>query len=980
MAAVLATGSASITINPQETEARLVFTPNPDGDGWDVSAVNKLAAEKNLGANPDQKAVETFLAKASKAKKPDPLEMVYAQGIPPEEPVPEKVNWAALPVPDDMAPHKEDVLAKAGPPQVFRVTVEKIKHESTVKKGRSLIPGKEETSVTWEKKETREKVTVNAKVLEVKYAEKGMVLGTVIPPVPGKNGRSIFARPIPPAILENANFLLGDNIVKEKNELTAGTSGFVRIGDIWADIVPLAKHSYKISTGADGLTLFFNFVPGDNRFPPPKGEQILAEAVVMGGDEDNLVSAVELDNAIDNAIKTGVAIEAFALFNPQEAEARVDINQDKTRASLYLRKGVAGAQPLEMKAISQALKESGVNGFDTEKLKTVIREFMEGKELVLPEYVLVEGASSTRGEDKNVKVSVEVFSEEEKKLVITRLKDWYSRNVLETLELNLDEAPDFALVENGQVIAKVSEGSDGKDGKDIFGNVIPGLPGNDPALKLFSGLELHGSEIKVAPQDGLLIFQASEKSFLGEVIEYHDGKIGIHISEDSMEVRGDFFREMGAGIPITIENIKKVISVHGIKKGIDWEGLEKACASTREKGSVLGHLVAQGVSPIAKGGCAVKWLIPLEPPESSNSNSSAGTSKIKTVQVKAGVPIAELSEPVPDGRPGYDVMGNEIPIEKAAAHSIEHDESVREVQAGKGKRLFAARSGELSFDGKALKILSIKTIQGDVNKEAGKIVFSGEIKITGNVLSGGVVVAASHVAVDGYAEEAMISSGGKATVTMGFKGGGKGLLKARAGISAAFIEKVSAVALGDVQLNKGSILSGIKTNGKLSIVSESGKLSGGICQARQGIDAADIGSERGLRTEISFGQDYFLKEQIGACEEEIVRFKSAISELEGKITELRNKKERLPDDLKIEKIRLVKLLEQANLKVFNLREKFEEHFESEIRCRGTIFPGVVIESHNRYYEVQQKRSQVIFYFDRESGRIKEKPMDLPGFE
>jgi uncharacterized protein (DUF342 family) len=972
MAVVFATGSASITVNPQETEARLVFAPNPDGDGWDVAAVNKLAAEKSLGAHPDQKAVETFLAKASKAKNTNPLEMVYAQGIPPEEPVPEKVNWAALPVPADMAPYQEETLEKAGPPQVFRVTVEKIKHESTVKKSRSLIPGKEEASVTWEKKENREKVNVNAKVLEAKYAEKGTALGTLIPPVPGKSGRSIFARPIPPAILENPGFLLGNGIAREKNELTALASGFIRIGDKWADIVPLAKHSYKINTGADGLTLFFNFEPGDKRFTPPSGGQILAEAAVMGGREENLVSAVELDNAIDEAIKTGTPVGAFALFHPQEAEARVDINQDKTKASLYLRKGVAGASPLEMKAISQALKDSGVNGFDAEQLKAAIHEFMEGKELVLPEYVLVEGASSTRGEDKNVKVSVEVFSEEEKKPVINQLKDWYSRNALETLDLNLDEAPDLAFVENGQEIARVSEGSDGEDGKDVFGNDIPGLPGNDPELKLFRGLELHGSSINAA-QDGLLIFQATEKSLLGEVIEYQDAKIGIHISEDSMEVKGDFFRETGPGIPITIDNIKKVINSHGIKKGIDWVGLEKACAYTREHGSILGHLVAQGVSAIARGGYAVKWLIPLELPELSD-DSSANASETGTVQVKAGVPIAELSEAVPNGRPGYDVMGNVIPIDNATALFIEHDESVREVQAGKGKRLFAARSGELSFDGKTLKIISTKTIEGDVNQETGKIKFSGELKITGNVLSGGVVIVASHVVVDGYAEEALISSGGKATVTMGFKGGGRGVLKARAGISAAFIERASAAALGDVQLGKGSILSSIKTNGKLIIASENGKLSGGICQARQGVDAADIGSEKGVRTEISFGQDYFLKEQIVACEEEIARVKSTLSEMEEKITELKKKKEKLPDDLKIEKIRLVKFMEQSNLKIFNLREKFEEHFESEIRCRGTVFSGVVIESHNRYYEVQQKRGAVIFYFDRESGRIKEKPL------
>ena len=153
MAATLATGSAYISVNSNETEAKLVFTPDPSGDAWDVSAVNKLASEKNLGATPDQKALETFLSKAGRAKNPEPMEMVYAQGIPPENPVVEKVPWAALPVPADMAPYQEETLKKAGAPQVYRVTVEKIKHESTVKKQHSLIPGKEEVAVTWEKKE-----------------------------------------------------------------------------------------------------------------------------------------------------------------------------------------------------------------------------------------------------------------------------------------------------------------------------------------------------------------------------------------------------------------------------------------------------------------------------------------------------------------------------------------------------------------------------------------------------------------------------------------------------------------------------------------------------------------------------------------------------------------------------------------------------------------------------------------------------------
>jgi uncharacterized protein (DUF342 family) len=242
------------------------------------------------------------------------------------------------------------------------------------------------------------------------------------------------------------------------------------------------------------------------------------------------------------------------------------------------------------------------------------------------------------------------------------------------------------------------------------------------------------------------------------------------------------------------------------------------------------------------------------------------------------------------------------------------------------------------------------------------------------VLPGCKIEGGSHIMIDGVAEEAFISAEGKAVVMHGFKGGGKGILKARAGVSSAFVERASVMAIGDIKLEKGAILSNIITNERLIIIEGDGRLMGGIYRARHGIEAADVGAEKSPVTEVSFGQDYFLKEKIDATEDEILKTRQGISNTEEKIKEARENKQRIPENIRTEKIRLVKLLEQLNKKVFNLREKFEEHFDAEIRVDGIVFPGVVIESHNRYYEIQQKRSGVIFYFDRESGRIKEKPI------
>jgi len=659
----------------------------------------------------------------------------------------------------------------------------------------------------------------------------------------------------------------------------------------------------------------------------------------------------------------------------QGAEAKVEINPDKTRAVLILKKGAAGARPLEIKAIYQVIKQSGIQGFDAEQLNAVIKTFIEGEELVLSDYVLVQGTPSTRGKDREIQVFVTQIPDEEKGPILTRLKTWFSREVSTSDEFDPQKTFNLAYVEKGMLVARVCEGSEGETGKDIFGNTIPGLPGNDPDIKLKRGLLQHGSEI-TASKNGLLIFEATEKSFFGDLVDYQDAKIRINISEDGMEANGDFFLEEGAGIPLTAENVQKVLSALSIKKGIDWENVKNACIQARSGKEVLGIVLARGEAPIPPGASAYKWLIRIKPPELENNdfqyepeglNSLAGG----TALIKAGTPIIEFSEALSEGRPGYDVKGTEIPIDKGIALSIEHDESIREVKFEKGRRLIAARSGELSYDGKNLKISSIKSIQGDVS---GKINFSGEIQIDGNVQPGTVLMGGSHVIVDGFAERAIISAEGKVVIAKGFKGGGKGTLRARAGIKAAFVERAAVMAAGDIQLDLGSILSSVKTNGKVMVLQENGKLSGGVYQARYGIDTADLGSPKGLRTEISFGQDYFLKGQLDACEGEIAKIKSLLAKADERVNQFLNNKQALPETLRKEKVRLVKLLEQLNLKAFTLREKFEEHFDTEIRIRGSVFPGVVIESHNRYYVVKQKRSQVVFYFDRESGRIKEKPL------
>jgi len=80
------------------------------------------------------------------------------------------------------------------------------------------------------------------------------------------------------------------------------------------------------------------------------------------------------------------------------------------------------------------------------------------------------------------------------------------------------------------------------------------------------------------------------------------------------------------------------------------------------------------------------------------------------------------------------------------------------------------------------------------------------------------------------------------------------------------------------------------------------------------------------------------------------------------------------DHIRQDKVKMLRLLEKRTHRIFDLRERFEAHVESEVRVRGIVFPGVILESHNRFYEVRSKKAKVAFSFDQEQGRIIERPL------
>jgi uncharacterized protein (DUF342 family) len=334
--------------------------------------------------------------------------------------------------------------------------------------------------------------------------------------------------------------------------------------------------------------------------------------------------------------------------------------------------------------------------------------------------------------------------------------------------------------------------------------------------------------------------------------------------------------------------------------------------------------------------------------------------------------LAEILPPETVPQDGWDVTGTPIPAKNDSSETFTVGKNVRE-EVRDGKTLLIANAnGELQFNEKSISIREGYVIQGNIDLKTGNIKFPGSVFVSGFVDSGFFVFSGGDIEIDEGIEAALLSAEGSIRIGQGIKGKGKAVLRSKKNISASFAEQAVIMSVGDIEIKNGCIRCMIKCNGKIALPTEKGALIGGAVKSRMGIDAAILGTERGVQTEISFGQDYLLADQIENEEKAIQKLNVATSKLNVLMREAeKNGDTAKLESCRMEKLRNLKQIEKMNYQLITLREKFEEHFPGEILVREILYPGVVIESHGRYYEVKEPKKKVRLFFDEAVGKIVE---------
>ena len=689
----------------------------------------------------------------------------------------------------------------------------------------------------------------------------------------------------------------------------------------------------------------------------PNVEDIYLEIKRKGIDVRTIISKQKIQNYINEEAKMPTVPAPLLLQLDPSFDVRVIVSNDKLSAKLYVRKAYDISQTLPMNIILRSLQNSKVKDLNMADINSVLAQFDSSSNMEL-EMLIKTGVAPKRGNDRTLIPHFTPLQEHEVARILERLRDSKYRkdgevSQDEDLEFPLSQAEQFAYIEVDTVIYDISQSEAGEAGIDVYGNKVEGLPGNMPFVVDLRNIVQLGDEFR-ANTTGILITKQEGSNLKMRIIPYKNAKVKAVVSKDKMSAVLILENGAGAGEVLSVNLIKTALNYAGLLEVTPNDKIEDAIKHA-QRYEETEYPLLKGVEPIGPGSYLLDWKVTF------SEDATVAT-------VQEGDLILEATK-LSKGQEGKDVFGKVI--KQKAIHEFpipDADDSLRLDESSGTTKFYALISGELSYVDNKLSIASTKTIEGDVDTPNQKITFPGDIVVTGDVGDEVTVKAKGNLTCKGDAGISLLYSEIVLHLEGGMKGRGRGTLWSKGNMFVGFCEGAKVFAGGNVNISEYCFMCVVKTNGLLSVQGHHGALVGGNIHAARGCVVRNLGAEKSIRTVISFGQDYLIKDEIEVHEKEIEENTRSIKDFDEKLKN-GNMKEDEIDELRRNKVRCIKRNSALQLRIFNLKENFEFHIPSSIKVLGTIYPGVVLESHGRYFEIFEKQSNVEFKFDEINGNI-----------
>jgi uncharacterized protein (DUF342 family) len=269
--------------------------------------------------------------------------------------------------------------------------------------------------------------------------------------------------------------------------------------------------------------------------------------------------------------------------------------------------------------------------------------------------------------------------------------------------------------------------------------------------------------------------------------------------------------------------------------------------------------------------------------------------------IELGAPVARIY-PETLGSPGLSALGEVLSPVPGKPANIKLDPESLDLRKEHGfTSIVAKKAGFLSTTNDLLKVETLLRIQGDVGYKTGDIDFIGSVAVTGSVGKDFQITARGDITVGGDVESGRLYSQNGAIIVKGAIVGdlhsvvtasdqasshalnsarfsGRSELKAKGPISATTVEGVLLECDGDLEVQREIRSSRLVVKGAIRI--PRGNLFGGEARVICGVEANNLGTKAGVRTELKLLSDVESSAEYLELMEQISRHQSAEQALE----------------------------------------------------------------------------------------------------
>jgi uncharacterized protein (DUF342 family) len=447
-----------------------------------------------------------------------------------------------------------------------------------------------------------------------------------------------------------------------------------------------------------------------------------------------------------------------------------------------------------------------------------------------------------------------------------------------------------------------------------------------------------------------------------------DGYAELTVSDDEMRVAADFHPPGAGKKSIELDYVAQLLKSKGITYGVDWNAIKEAVLKCNtEKVEISEAIIARGKKPI--NGVPERWVIEESYIDKESSLSSehlrVDFRKVSPfVLVKEGEVLARLSPRKP-GTEGSTVLGKYIPYGIAKIIKIEPGRNTRR----EGNRIVAGCAGRFEHDEKSFWINRILEIENDIDYSTGHIDFPGDVVIKGQIKDGFKVNSGGSVFCNNTMDASEVHTDKDLVVRLGLIGRKRGAVKVGGKLRAKFIENCYVEAGDSIYVEVGILNSSVHTSNRIEL-GEKGMIVGGEVHAQNGINAAQIGTQMGPRTEIYCGTDYSVEQKLEWIRDKNVELALKLKQVRLKLKTPSPVRKRL---LGVhEKIK--NAIHRLNEAAASLVSRLDRNEEAEIKVSGFVFPGVYIEICHTSYIVKRTMRNLCFKLDKQKGTIATEPL------